>query len=144
MLETEDTSGVRSDKLPKTRELWRKLRLKLKLAETVGLLKNEAVMGYSDSVRVASNGTDGTSTAEKRKQEARLRQQCCIVMPNSFFRVVWDLLSAGFLIYLLIVLPVVIGMDLREWKLFTLDSSKDAAMFCFDFGSSSCTGSFDY
>ena len=34
--------------LPTTRPLWVKLRMKLNLAETVALLKNEALMGYSD------------------------------------------------------------------------------------------------
>ena len=37
-----------SEMLPTTRPLWVKLRMKLNLAETVALLKNEALMGYSD------------------------------------------------------------------------------------------------
>ena len=37
----------------------------------------------------------------------------CIVLPGSVFRVIWDVASAMFLVYLMAALPVVIGMDLN-------------------------------
>eukprot|EP01052_Picozoa_sp_SAG31_P013035 SAG31_NODE_774_length_12192_cov_26.736128_12_plen_273_part_00 len=111
--ENDPSSSISAADLPTTRVLWLKLRLRLKLAETVSLLKNEAVMGYKQNLSDASVRGDGKNTAEQRRQDAHIKQQWCMILPDSWIRVLWDVISACFLVYLLIVLPVVIGMDIE-------------------------------
>jgi Ca2+-binding EF-hand superfamily protein len=90
--------------LPKSRLDWVKMRKKLRMAQTVGMLRGEAVMGYSSDV---------THHHDKNHEIAAAKPRC-IVLPNSVIRHSWDGVSMLFLVYLMCILPIRLGFDLQN------------------------------
>jgi hypothetical protein len=84
---------------PTTRPLWQLFKKKAKTAQSIGLLRSQAVMGYS--------GVDETSREiEKAVQNEQRRQLRFVIMPDSQFRSFWDLLQMIFLVYIAITSPI--------------------------------------